>query len=333
MVTIREVAQLAGVSPSTVSHVINGTRFVSADARGRVRAAMEQLDYRPNALARSLRRGETLTLGMILPDSANPFFAEVGHHIEQAAFEAGYNVVLCNTEGDLEKERLYVDLLLEKQVDGIIFVAAGDRSESVAALIQTGVPLVIVDRDLKDVPADTVLTDNLQGGYLGTRHLIGAGHERIACITGPSHLTPSADRVTGYRRALAEAGIPVDESLLVRGDFHAQSGELAALQLLTGPHPPSAILACNDMMAIGVLHAAATLGLRVPADLAVIGYDDIELASFAVPSLTTVAQPKEQMAETALRWIVERTQDSAGEARRLVLPVTLIERDSSRRKR
>ena len=168
MPTIQEVAEKAGVSPTTVSHVVNHSRVVADETRLRVEAAMEALHYRPNALARSLRRGQTHTLGLILPDSANPFFAEIGHSIEAVAFEQGYSVILCNTEGDLDKEELYVDVLTKKQVDGMIFVAAGEQTDSLRTLLHHKLPVVVVDRDLSNVDIDAVLTDNRQGGYLAT---------------------------------------------------------------------------------------------------------------------------------------------------------------------
>ncbi len=328
MSTIREVAARAGVSPTTVSHVVNNTRYVSAELRARVLAAMDELGYRPNALARSLRRGETHTLGLILPDSANPFFAEIGRSIEASAFSLGYNVILCNTEGDLSKESLYVDVLLEKQVDGMIFVAAGDRSDALQVVLQQELPIVVVDRDLAGVQLDTVLNDNHQGGYLATRHLINLGHQRIGCISGPSHLTPSAQRVTGYKQALSEAGLTIDASLILRGDFHPQSGREAALELLAYPNRPSAILACNDLMAMGVLRAAAECGLEVPRHLAVVGYDDIELASYTNPPLTTIRQPKREIGRRAVEMLIERINDRNLPPRRALYPATLIVRGS-----
>ncbi len=331
MPTIREVAARAGVSPTTVSHVINNTRFVSPEARERVLQAMEELGYRPNVLARSLRRGETRTLGLILPDSANPFFAEVARAIEDAAFREGYNVILGNSENELEKERLYVEVLTTKQVDGLIFVAAGDRSQSLEGLVRQGLPVVVVDRQLTHLDVDTVLADNLQGGLLATRHLIHLGHRRIGCITGPSHLTPSAQRVIGYRQALGEAGLRIEEDLIVRGDFSPRSGYLAARRLFSHPHPPTAIFACNDMMAIGALRALAELRLAVPDAVAVIGFDDIELASYASPPLTTIRQDKVALGQAAVRLLLERIADRDLPARRVVIPTTLIERETTRR--
>jgi LacI family transcriptional regulator len=331
MPTIREVAARAGVSPTTVSHVINNTRFVSPEARERVLQAMEELGYRPNVLARSLRRGETRTLGLILPDSANPFFAEVARAIEDAAFREGYNVILGNSENELDKERLYVEVLTTKQVDGLIFVAAGDRSQSLEDLMRQEVPVVVVDRQLSHLDVDTVLADNLQGGLLATRHLIRLGHRRIGCITGPSHLTPSAQRVIGFRQALGEAGLEVEEDLIVRGDFSPRSGYLATRRLFTLPHPPTAIFACNDMMAIGALRALAELGLAVPDTVAIIGFDDIELASYTSPPLTTIRQDKVALGQSAVHLLLERIANRNLPARRVVIPTTLIERETTRR--
>lgn len=326
--TIREVAQFASVSPTTVSHVINNTRFVSPELRLRVDQAMQELGYQPNALARSLRRGQTHTLGLILPDSSNPFFAEIGHSIEASAFEVGYNMILCNTEGDLERERIYVELLSTKQVDGVIFVASGDQTDMPRVLLHGKIPLVAIDRELPDLEVDTVMADNRAGGYLATRHLIEHGHRRIGCISGPSNLTPSAERVTGYREALTGADLPVDESLILRGDFHPCSGQQAMEAFLRLPEPPSAVFACNDLMAIGAVHAATTAGLRVPGDLAIVGFDDIELASYTAPPLTTIAQPKKEMGQAAVQLLLDRIENRTIPARSRSFETNLVTRES-----
>lgn len=331
MTTIREVAKKAGVSPTSVSHVVNNTRFVSDDVRERVKAAMHELNYRPNALARSLRRGETHTLGLILPDSANPFFAEVGHAIESESFSLGYSVILCNTENDENKERLYTEVLENKQLDGIIFVGAGENRKAISEIVQNGLPLVVVDRDMGNLELDTVTTENYQGGILATQHLLSLGHQVIGCITGPSNITPSADRVTGYRAALQQAGIPIEESLIIRGDFHAPSGYSAALQLLAGTPRPTAIFVCNDMMAIGALRAATQLGLGVPENVAIVGFDDIELASYVNPPLTTVAQPKQEIGQLAVKLIFERMGNPSLPPRHNILSTQLVIRESSTR--
>jgi len=329
MPTIKEVALRAGVSPSTVSHVINKTRFVSPEVRERVLSAMGEIGYQPNALARSLRRGETLTLGLLLPDSANPFFAQIAHIIEACAFDRGYSVVLCNTEGDQQKERFYVDLLLKKQVDGTIFMAAGDQTDSLRLLLAKKLPFVIVDRDFPELLTDAVLVDNLAGGIQATSHLLSLGHRRIGCITGPSTLTPSADRVTGYKTALQQAGIPIDPALILSGDFHPESGYLAARQLLLLENPPTAIFACNDLMALGALRAASELSLSVPSDLSVVGFDDIELARYSNPPLTTIAQPIEELSQRATALLIERMRDRSLPYRKEILYSHLNVRASS----
>ena len=329
MTTIREVAKVAGVSYATVSHVLNNTRFVSQETRDRVMAAIADLDYRPNALARSLRSGKTDTIGLILPDSANPFFAEIGRSIEDAAFELGYNVFLCNTDGNVHREQLYVDLLSKKQVDGIIFVAAGDQVDSLNALLSHEMPVVLVDRDLPNVEVDAVLTDNQQGGYLATRHLIELGHRRIACITGPSSITPSAERITGYREALEEEGIPYDDSLVLTGNYQPDSGLQATSTLLSLDSPPTAIFALNDLMAVGALHAAAKAGRHVPEEVAIIGYDDTELASFMNPPLSTIAQPKTEIGVQATKILARRISNKTFPPYRIILPPELVIREST----
>ncbi len=331
MATIKEVAARADVSSATVSHVINHTRYVSETVREQVERAMRDLGYRPNALARSLRSGETHTLGLILPDSANPFFAEFGHAIETAAFERGYSIILCNTENDLEKERVYTEVLENKQVDGMVFVASGENRAALSLITQKGLPLVVVDRDMGNLELDTVITDNYQGGFVATQHLLSLGHRLIACITGPSHLTPSAERVTGYRAALLQANIPVDETLILRGDFHASSGYANGLQLLQRLPRPQAIFACNDMMAIGVIRAASQLGLRIPQDISVVGFDNIELGAYITPPLTSVAQPKPAIGQLAINLLLDRIQNPALPRRRNVLPVQLVLRESTGR--
>ena len=329
MTTIREVAERAGVSYATVSHVINNTRVVSPETRQRVLAAMAELNYRPNALARSLRQGKTNTLGLVLPDSANPFFAEISRSIEDKAFNKGYSVFLCNTELDTERELFYVDVLSKKQVDGIIFVAAGDQTDSLDFLVREGMPVVMIDRNVPNVQVDAVLPDHRLGGFLATQHLLKLGHTRIACIAGPSSITPSAERITGYRNALEQANIPYDEKLVIRGDYHAQSGMDITSSILMMDPRPTAIFALNDLMALGALRAAAEAGCSVPKDLAVVGYDNLELSQYTNPPLTTIAQPKKEIGVQAVNLLVERIAQKNRPPSRVVLPPELIVRRST----
>jgi len=325
---MRDVAQRAGVSTSTVSHVVNDTRFVTPELVQRVRDAMAELGYQPNAVARSLRRKETFTLGMIVPDNANPFFAMMARAIEDTCYQQGYSLILTNSEGDAARELSNVNVLLSKQVDGLIFVAVGMGNQDLLRVLHSA-PVIVVDRDLPGVDVDAVLVDNLSGGYQATRHLIELGHRRIACITGPSETTPSADRVTGYRRALVEAGLPVDETLIVRGDFQFASGFTGAKALLAHRNPPTAILACNDLMAVGCIAAATELGQQVPAELSVVGFDDITLASYTTPPLTTVSQPIEEIGRLATQLLIRRIQTPDSPRERHMLPTRLVVRGST----
>jgi len=335
MATIKDVAERAGVSITTVSHVLNQTRFVSEELRASVLAAMEELNYRPNVLARSLRRGETKTLGLVVPDNSNPFFAEIARVVEDVGFARGYSVILCNSDGQPKKEAAYIEVLIAKQVDGVIFIAAGSDPQHLEEFTLAGIPVVVADREIPQDLADVVLVDNEQGGYDATRYLLDLGHRRIACITGPSHLTPSADRVRGYRRALAEAGIAGDEDLIVPGDFRSHGGEVAMGRLLGLQNPPSAVLACNDLMAIGAMRAIGAAGLRIPEDISLIGFDDIDIASAVSPALTTVAQPIEALASEAASCLLARVQTKGHSEprKRIVLATRLVIRDSCARYR
>src|SRR5690606_1217875 len=320
---------LAGVSTTTVSHVINNSRFVSPEVRERVYQAMEELRYQPNALARSLRQGRTYTFGLLSSNSANPYFAEIGRAVEDAAFTSRYSVIICNTEGKQEKESFYLDVLSKKRVDGIILVGISQTNETLDRLLAKGVPVVLVDREIPDLDVDLVLTDNKHAGYLATRHLIEQGHTRIACVTGPAHVHPSSRRVVGYQEALQEAGLPLQEEYILPGDFSAQSGWEATRTLLALPQPPSAIFLCNDLMAIGGLRAAAEAGFAVPQDLAIMGFDDIELASFTNPTLSSISQPKAEMGAIAMQMLLEQIEGKRSEPRQEILQPALIVRRST----
>lgn len=330
MATIKDVARLAGVSITTVSHVINETRYVSDGTKEKVHDAMNKLNYRPNILARSLRSGETKTIGLIVPDSANLFFAEIAKTIEDVGFSHGYNVVLCNSGNNLEKERAYIKTLINKQVDGVIFISSGGTPADVQDLIEAEIPTVIVDRDIKAELVDVVLTDNEHGGYVATQHLIELGHTRIACITGPQQLPPSIRRMEGYKRALQEANLPIEPTYILEGHFQFQDGFEGAEQLLTSSKPPSAIFASNDMMAMGVLNAAYRRGLRVPEDLAIVGFDDIQMARAIFPTLTTISQPTSRVGETAADLLLQRIRNSDYlTPQRVVLTPELIVRETT----
>jgi len=292
---------------------------------------MESLNYQPNRLARSLRRKDkrTHTLGLLIPDSMNPFFAEVLRGVEDASFEANYNVFLCNSDNRPEKELNYIEVLVGKQIDGIILVSTGS-TDSLELLNRRKITAVVVDRQLGEPNYDSVMVENELGGEIATKHLIDLGHERIGCITGPSSLTPSAKRIAGYLHALEDAKITIDNSLIVPGDFRPQSGYLLTHELLSLPSPPTAIFACNDMMAVGAMRAIHEKNLHVPGEVSVIGFDDILLASYTVPPLTTIAQPSYEMGLIAAEILINRLREPGSPPRHEILLPTLVERGSCR---
>ncbi|ACZ41745.1 transcriptional regulator, LacI family [Thermobaculum terrenum ATCC BAA-798] len=330
MATIKDVANMAGVSVSTVSHVINGTRPVDPATEEKVREAIKILNYRPNLIARGLRRRVTHTIGLLVPDNSNPFFAEMARAIEDAGFRSGYSVILCNSDLSDAKQSNYIDVLLAKQVDGILFISSGNRPEPVRRVLSAGVPLVVVDRDLGTLPVDQVMVDNEQGGYIAGKYLADLGHKHIACIAGPSDVTPSAMRIAGFRQALAEAGIELPEDRVVRGDGRFEGGERAMNELLEKGIDMTAVFAYNDLMAIGAIGAIRRKGLRVPDDISIIGFDDIPIAQAMVPAITTIAQPIEELASTAVGLLLERIKDKGKQITRVVLPTSLVVRESCR---
>ncbi len=337
---MKEVAERAGVSTATVSRVINQTGYVAPTLQDKVRRTMEALSYHPSALARGLRRQETQSVGVLVPKLSQPFFGLLGHAIEQALFRQGYRTFLCSAEEDPDKESAYVEMLLRQRVDGIILVPTGRSLGNVERLLRAKLPVVLVDRDLPTLPIDRVLSDNVQGAYQVARHLLGLGHQRIAVVGAEPHSESVARRLTGVRQALGEAGIrPTEEHLATSAGEQFQLGLATAQRLMRQRLPPTAVIALTDMLAVGVLHGAWKAGLRLPEDLSVTGFDDIPLASYVLPEMTTVAQPTTEMGERAvqrlLRLVQERSMglvaDPELKPECTVLPTRLIVRSSSAR--
>ena len=336
MATIKDVALKADVSVTTVSHVVNDTRHVSAKVRERVELAIRELGYVPNAMARSLKSNTTSTLGMLIPNSSNPYFAEIVRIVEDRCFGAGYTLVLCNTDDEPHRQSVYLKVLAERRIDGLIVVSTGagtaDDDSLAKQLHGLRVPTVLVDREIADPACDLVETAHMQGGLLAVRHLLSLGHKRIACIGGPVGVMPSEQRIEGWRMALAEAGATPDtDTLLWRGGFTSQGGYEAMHAILRTPQAPSAVFVCNDLMAIGALRAAHESGVHVPDDLSIVGFDDIELSAYTSPPLTTVAQPKERIGALAVDMLLERVGGKRRDARKVVLQPELRVRASTAR--
>jgi LacI family transcriptional regulator len=330
MATIKDVAAVAGVSFTTVSHVVNNSRPVSADVRAKVEHAIRQLNYVPSAVARSLKARSTATIGLVVPNSTNPYFAELARGIEDGCARNGYCLFFCNSDDDPAKQRSYLRVLQEKRVDGLIVASAGDDAVLAQTLADSREPLVIVDRNIEGVNADLVQIDHEKGAYLATRHLLQLGHVRIACLTGRVETAVSAMRVHGFIRAMAERGIEIVPGAIVESDFSSVGGHWAASQVFDGMRP-TAIFACNDMMGIGALRAAAERGIVVPRDCSIIGFDDIELGRFVYPALSTVGQSVRALGDMAAQTLVERISGAAAGApvRRRVIAPRLVLREST----
>jgi LacI family transcriptional regulator len=330
-VTRKHVAAYAGVSEATVSYVVNnGPRGVTPETRARVENAIAELGYHPSDIARSLRMQRTMTIGLVVPDTANPFYGEIARTIEDFSYNQGYTVILCNSHFDSVRELDYVNLLLAKRVAGIVIIPIGSESKAIARLAETNVHTVILNREVAGFYC--VATDNISGGKTATEHLIALGHKRIGCITHLAEVYSYPTRRQGYELALAEAGLSIDEQLIIEVQPNVQNGQSTALSLLTLPEPPTAIFAHDDMVALGVLSAAYQLGLRVPEDLSVVGFDDNFAAAFFTPPLTTVAHTKQMMGEEGAKILIDLIQNQ--DPTRLQpycnrLPTELIERVST----
>jgi len=326
---MKDVARLAGVSTSTVSHVINNNRFVSEQVREKVDQAIRELNYAPSALARSLKINQTRTIGMLLTASSNPFYSEVVRGVENSCYERGYSLILCNTEGDEERMNRSLETLMQKRVDGLLMMCTETHLPSAEILNRyPSVPMVMMDWAPFEGRGDIIQDNALLGGELATQHLIDRGYTRIACIAGPQDKTPARLRLEGFHKAMTSSGLPVLPGYVVDGDFEFQGGFNAMNQLLTLELLPEAVFTSNDAMAVGVYHALFQAGLRVPQDIAVMGYDNIELARYLTPPLSTIHQPKDELGELAIDTLIHRMSDPDASQQTLVLTPELVERGS-----
>lgn len=327
--TIYDVAKEAGVSIASVSNVINGKGKVSAKKREEIRKVMERLNYRPNVIASALMGKRTYTLGLLVPDVANPFFAEIARTVEDRAHQAGYSVIACSTDNKEERIERYIRLLKRKRVDGLIIGTGLGETGSQALQAEKAVPVVLIARGSDALPAHSVLTDDRAGGAAAARHLLGLGHRRLAVLAEGAQVTSSADRVRGFRAALSEAGVTLAEDDVLICETSVAAGERAAGELLRRAERPTALFCCNDMLAAGALRAAKRSGIRVPGELSVVGFDNTVLAEVTDPALTTIAQPLDGIVGQALELLLAEPEDGAAELRRVIMAPELIVREST----
>ncbi len=328
---MRQIAERADVSIGTVSHVINGTANVRDKLRLRVLEAIRSLGYHPSQLGRALRRNQTSMLGMIIPDVTNPFFPAVVRGVEDVAYKRSYRVVLCNTDNDPKKEISYFNDLRAYRPSGLLVIPAAEShiSTLLRSVASSGPPVVCIDRRPAGWKGDVVVVANEEGSYAATQHLLRMGHRHLGVITGPFHLANAVERLKGFRRALAEKRVPIEPEYIQEARFDRPSGHQAALRLLGMVPRPTAIFACNDLMALGVMSAARELNLRCPDELSIVGFDNLDFAEFTDPALTTVHQPGYQLGATAARLLLERIDGSKQRMKKIVLSTELKVRHSA----
>ncbi len=326
-VTLKDVADATGVSVATVSRVLAGNRAITEATASRVREAMVALDYEPNVLARALRTNETLTIGLVVPDIANPFYAEITKVAQRVAAEAGYNLVLCDSDYSRDREeRLLLDLV-RRHVDGVLLMAAGIPRKAIKLLTHREVPFVLMDTEVEPYArVSAVLTEPDSGIYDATKYLIGLGHRAVAFIAAPPELLPNPRMIAAYLRATEEAGLRRDD-LLVHAEVTVEGAYAVSGTLLDGPRP-TAIVTYSDLMAMGAYRSAQERGLAIPADLSVLGFDDTLIASFLSPRLTTVATDKAGIGRESVGLLLNQIKEGRPSRHIITLPPRLVVRDS-----
>ncbi len=328
-VTIKDVAQAAGVSVTTVSHVVNATRHVAPRTSARVRSAIAELGFQPSAVARALKTDRSRSVGMLVTSSTNPFFAEVIRGVEEGCFARGYSLILCNTGDVSERLEAYLATLVAKRIGGLA-VMTTNLDQRFFQRLGSRRPLPVVAIDTQGLPGTSLVNDDSEaGGRLAGRHLVQRGFRRLAVIAGKAAHPRSRERLAGFRAALAEAGLALDPALVLPSDLTVGGG-FAAMQALldrSGDDAPEAVFCLNDLLAVGGLCALDKRGLKVPEDISIIGYDDIELAAYTVPPLTTVRQPAAEIGRRAADILIAQIETGSA-PRRLALAPTLVERES-----
>lgn len=329
MPTLNDVAKLAGVAPITVSRVINNSGYISEATRQKVEAAIAELGYVPNVLARGLRSKRTYTLALVMTDITNPFFTLIARGVEDTASKIGYTVIYCNTDEAEAEEQKYANILAQKQVDGVLLVPARSNSKSVEFFQANQIPVVVLDRFVPGVDVDIVHCDSIQGASDLTKLLIDLGHKHIVMISGPEGVSTADDRVAGYHQAMTVAGLH-DYIKTYFGHFTQEAGYELAKRALDQIPSPTAFFGGNNFISIGILKALRDLNLRVPEDVAVVGFDDLPTSLIVDPILTVAAQPAYEMGQKATELLLERISGSSAQAKqKITLPIEIIVRRSS----
>lgn len=325
MITIKQVASHANVSSATVSRVLNNDARVSQEVRQRVLASVSELGYRPNRIARSLRRQSSETIGVIVSDIENPHFTRAVRTIENAAYEQGYRVILCNTDESGEKQKAYLEVLAAEQVTGIILAPAVADDPTISEILDRGIPIVAFDRNVDDERADAVLADNVTAAQLATEHLINLGRKHIGFVAGRQQIRTGRDRLRGYELAMSEAG---REPIVAQGGFRLELARQATTDLINNHQELDGLVVANNLMAIGAVEALGTEKVKIPGQVAVVGIDDPPWSGLISPAMTTLAQPTQIMATQAFDLLVGRIRKERSIPREMVYQFDLRVRES-----
>ncbi len=332
-ITIKEIAKMAGVSTATVSKILNKKdKNISDATRQRVLGIVKEHNYIPNTIARSLVTKQTKTIGLVIPDIANPFFPELARGAEDKANESGYNIIFCNTDDNIEKEEKYINMLIEKMIDGIIFTQSAKRTTGFGNLNLGSTPIVLIDRDMElEGVVGKVLVDNFTGAYDGVNYLLNKGYKKIAFITGALTTDTSVNRLNGYKKALTDFGILYIEDYVLAGEYRSEWGFKAIEQLLNKKIDFDAVFCGNDLIALSVIKALKNYGKSIPDDVGVLGFDDIYMSKFIEPELSTIRQPNYEMGYKAVEILINILENPSGKniEKKLVLNTELIIRKST----
>jgi DNA-binding LacI/PurR family transcriptional regulator len=327
--TIYDVAKEAGVSIASVSNAINGKGNIGKKKREEIFKVMERLQYQPSVIASALMGKKTFTLGLLIPDVSNPFFAEIARSVEDLAHHVGYSVIVCSTDNQDERVEKYIRLLEQKSVDGIMIGTGVENTEILLQLAEKSVPIIMIAREVSAMSVHSVLTDDFKGGSLAAQHLLELGHSRMAVLSENLKVSSSVERVKGFKFALFEAGLAIEEDDILSCESTIRDGRRAAAELIRRGNRPSALFCCNDLLAIGALQAAKEAGVRVPEELSVVGFDNTILSTVTSPMLTTIAQPMEQMVKLAFDLLIGDSEQEDTIKQRIVMQPELIVREST----
>lgn len=329
MATIKDVAKLAGVSTTTVSHVINKTRFVAPETEKLVLNAIQTLNYSPSAVARSLKVNTTRSIGMIVTTSEAPYFAEIIHAVEERCYRQGYSLFLCNTQNDPDKIKNHLEMLAKKRVDGVLVMCAEYTQDSLDLLANfTDIPMVVMDWGPSNQNSDIIQDNSFAGGYMATKYLIDNGHTSIGIISGELIKTTAKTRYAGFVKAMEEANLNINPNWIMEGFFEPEDGYECMNKILQQEELPTAVFCCNDVMALGAISAIGEKGLKVPDDISIIGYDNIHASRFYSPPLTTIHQSKSRLGAQAVNLLFQRIGDKSGQHQVIEIHPELVVRSS-----